>query len=73
MDKWEYTWVYVPSNWKELKFSDGAKYKGIEGIFGYFNELGEMGWELVSAAPDNPGGKLFYGDWLFVFKRQKTQ
>lgn len=71
MIAWEYQFIWVPGDWKELKFADGSRVKGMPAIFEHFNKLGGLGYELVSAAPEVTGGLPKYGDWLFVFKRPK--
>lgn len=64
MQKWEYTWIVVPHNLKNIKV-DGNKVPALE----YVNEMGEYGWELVAVEQSFPGSGL--SDFILFFKRLK--
>jgi hypothetical protein len=74
--KWKYNYVWVHGNWKKLEVTDaqGKKqtYESTEGIFRYINELGNRGWEAVSASAESGNARGDWrGEWLFVFKRSE--
>lgn len=78
MSKWEYLWVFVGrfsvgfsafdvkvqyiNNWKEI-----PNWKQGPALQEYFNQLGEQGWEMVSASID---AQLQSG--VVWFKRPKS-
>lgn len=59
---WEYATRYVPHTWMSGGIKPGKNYERL------MREMGEQGWELVSATPHTRLG-THQGDTLY-FKRQ---
>ena len=65
MQKWEYTWIFVPHNLGKMKVN-----KEKIAAHAYVNQLGEQGWELVGIEQGFPGSGI--SDYILFFKRPKA-